>query len=838
MSKSNHYKKQMRWKIDKREIAKNLKRHLSLRISEHPSDVSERHNYYNIVKVILQYLQQMWIHTQDQYHGSNTKRIYYLSMEYLIGQLLDNVLTNLDLRKVVIDVLEERGIDYEKIRLVEPDAGLGNGGLGRLAACFLDSMATMGIPSIGYGILYRYGVFTQKIENGFQVEFPNRWLDHGNLWGTQHQVQVFNVRYYGHVDSMVDENDALRFTWKDSEQVGAAAHDILVPGYRSNIVNHLRLWRAFSSQEMNLKSFNQGEYIEAVRHKLMAQNISSVLYPNDKVFYGQELRLKQEYFLVSASLQDIIRRFRIDNNDWNTFPDKVVIQCNDTHPNLAIPELMRVLVDEEHIGWAKSWEITKAVFAYTNHTLMPEALEKWPVHLVRSVIPRHVQIIEEIDRRFLQEAMEFYGKDDPTGKEHANSQQKIAQSMGIIQHHHEPVINMAHLGIVGSFKVNGVAKLHSRLLKEDVFKPFVKMYPNRFINITNGITPRRWLLQCNPQLASLVTDYIGKGWINDLKQLKKLEQYIENDEFSHRFTEIKNRNKSNLARFIYDKHKIMIYRDSFLSIQIKRIHEYKRQLLALLYVVHRYNAIKANPDANWYPRTIIFSGKAAPGYAMAKLHIKLIHDVAHKVNHDPDVKGRLVCLFLSDYNVSLAERLIPVGDLSEQISTCGMEASGTGNMKFILNGCVIIGTMDGANVEIAESVGQENMFIFGLRVNEIKKMRQNGYNPHDFYEQFPSLRQIIDQISNGFFNPSQPSLYQPIIESLLHQGDYFFVLADFPAYVEAQEKALRAFQNKSHWAKMSMYNVARCGRFSSDYTILNYSQKIWGIPPLSQAFRN
>lgn len=590
----------------------------------------------------------------------------------------------------------------------------------------------------------------------------------------------------------------------------------MIPGYNNNIVNNLRLWKAESDTALDLHSFNQGQYIDAVRENQLEQNITRVLYPNDKVFVGQELRLKQEYFLVAASMQDIIRRFKNQTDDWTKLPEKVAVQCNDTHPNLAIPELMRVLLDEEDMGWDKAWDITSKTMAYTNHTLLPEALEKWPVSLMRNLLPRHLNIIYEINRRFMDEIKVKFGED----------KHKMSQ-MSIVGEGEHPVVHMAHLGIVGSHKVNGVAALHSKLLVENMFHDFHELYPGKFTNKTNGITPRRWLKQCNGALSDLISKSIGGDWVTDLDKLQDLEPFAEEAKFREEFADIKLENKKRLADYIYQTQGIEVDPTSMFDIQIKRIHEYKRQLMAALHVITLYNRIKENPNLKVAPRTVIFGGKAAPGYAMAKMHIKLINAIGEVVNNDPDVKDKLKCIFLDNYRVTLAEIMIPAADLSEQISTAGMEASGTGNMKFSLNGALTIGTLDGANVEIKEEVGDENIFIFGLTVEDVAELRRTGYDSKTYYHGNAELKRALDQISSGFFSPEDKHLFDPIINALLHENDYFMVLADYESYVKEQEKVEKLFWDQDEWMRKAIINVAKVGKFSSDRTIKDYNDEIW-----------
>ncbi|MFU8811621.1 MAG: glycogen/starch/alpha-glucan phosphorylase [Balneolaceae bacterium] len=803
--------------MDVDSFREDIQQHLRYTLAKDQYSSTEWDNYRSVVLSVMDRLHDRWIQTQQGYYTSDSKRVYYLSMEYLIGRLLDNMLVNLGLQDVAAEAMADAGLDYDKVRNAEWDAGLGNGGLGRLAACFLDSMATIGIPAMGYGIRYDFGIFYQSIEDGYQIEKPDLWLRYGNPWDVVRPKIQYNVPFYGHSRSYYDDDGHVRFKLENTHDVLAVAYDTPIPGFKNEVVNNLRLWKASSSSSIDLKSFNQGQYIDAVRDTQLNENISRVLYPNDKMFVGQELRLKQEFFLVAASMQDILRRFRKTNDDWRKLPEKVAIQCNDTHPNLAIPELMRVLVDEESLPWDTAWDITQNTIAYTNHTLLPEALEKWPVSLMRSLLPRHLQIIYEINRRFLQDVQANVGDDKG----------KIGR-VSIVGDGEDPVVHMAHLGIVGSHKVNGVAALHSDLLKKTLFRDFYELYPEKFTNKTNGITPRRWLRQCNRELADLITDTIGEGWVTDLDKLKKLEPYTDDKKFMASFVKIKQNNKKRMADYIEAKRGIKLNPKSMFDIQIKRIHEYKRQLMFTLYAITQYNRIKANPEADVVPRTILVAGKAAPGYTMAKLFIKLMNDVGEKINNDPDVGDKLKFLFLENYSVTLAEKMIPSAELSEQISTAGFEASGTGNMKFALNGALTIGTLDGANVEIQEEVGEENIFIFGNTVDDVDRLRHEGYNPWDYYNANDELKKAIDQIKDGFFN-EDAGLFQPIIDSLLHKGDYFLVLSDYEEYVQTQEKIDELYKDQKEWNRKALLNTARVGKFSSDRTIRDYAEEIWGV---------
>lgn len=807
--------------MDTTSLEMDIVHHLRYTLAEDRYSSTHWDNYRGLVLSLLDRLHDRYLKTQQTvYHHPSTKRVYYFSMEYLVGRLLDNMLTNLGLVSEAKEALQRLGLDYEQLRHAEWDAGLGNGGLGRLAACFLDSMATLGIAGSGYGIRYDFGIFYQAIENGAQVEYPDKWLRYGNPWDLVRPEVQFPIEFYGDVIITKDDSDKVQFRWVNTQKVLAIAYDTPIPGYGNDVVNSLRLWKAESPNTFDLKSFNEGDYINAIRDMALHENISRVLYPSDKDFQGQELRLKQEYFLVSASLQDIIRRFKKSNHDWHKFASKVAVQCNDTHPILAIPELMRILLDKEGLSWEFSWDIVTKTFAYTNHTLMPEALEKWPVSLMRSLLPRHLELIYEINRRFLNQIKLSFPND-----------LNKAQRMSIISTDEKPHVRMAPLGILGSHKVNGVSALHTDLMKQTIFSDFYDLWPEKFINLTNGITPRRWLLQCNPALAELITQKMGDKWCTHLEELKKLEKWVDDPEFQSQFRAIKYHNKKRLVDHIYQKNNVRLNTDAIFDVQIKRMHEYKRQLLATLHTIALYNRIKANPGTHHQPRVVIFSGKAAPSYTMAKLHIHLINSVAEKIAADPVVSRYLQCAFIRNYSVSAAEMLIPAADLSEQISTAGFEASGTGNMKFALNGALTIGTLDGANVEMQEEIGAENMFIFGLTVEQIREMRLEGYRPMTYYENNPEIKLALDQIREGYFSPDEPGRFEPIVEALLERGDYFMVLADFEYYATMQQEVEAVYRQPAEWTKRAILNVARIGKFSSDRTIMEYATEVWGVKP-------
>lgn len=810
--------KQEHLKGDAPALKESILAHLHFTLAKDKYTATKRDLFLAVAYAIRDHMVGGWIETQQQYYDVDAKRVYYLSMEFLIGRTLVNSLVNLGLLENCRKAVHDLGFDLDLLIEMEADAGLGNGGLGRLAACFLDSMATLGIPGYGYGIRYDYGIFTQKIQEGRQLETPDNWLRYGNPWEICRSEYLYPIQFYGRVVQYTDGRGKLRCEWVDSQEVVAMAYDTPICGYNNDTVNTLRLWQAKSPRGFDLSYFNHGNYIRAVEDIVVTENISKVLYPNDNIFEGQELRLKQEYFLVSATIQDIIRRYNKGHIHLDALPDKVAIQMNDTHPALGIAEMMRILVDREELSWDKAWELTKNTFNFTNHTLLPEAIERWPLPLFEKVLPRHIQIIYEINRRWLEEVDRHY----PGNKEKQ-------RSLSLIEENSPKLVNMAHLAIVGSQKVNGVSLLHSELLKHQMFKDFWEMDPEKFTNKTNGVTPRRWLKVCNPALAQLITTHIGDEWIKDLKQLERLTFYENDPHFCNQWKQIKRTNKELLARVIFAEHEIHVDPDSLFDCHIKRIHEYKRQLLNILRVIHDYNSLKDNPNLDYVPRTMIFSGKAAPGYFLAKKIIKLITSVANVVNHDKSLNGKLKVIFMENYRVTLAEKIIPAADLSEQISTAGTEASGTGNMKFALNGALTIGTLDGANIEILEEVGHENMFIFGLTANEVHHLKERGYNPWGCYNQNPDLRRILDMIREGYFSSGDTEQFKPILHSLLDGGDPYCVLADFPAYIACQKKVNALYHDPENWIKKSIHNVAKSGKFSSDRTIQEYASEIWRL---------
>jgi starch phosphorylase len=794
-----------------------FERHLRYTLARDRYTATDRDRYYALARAVRDRLIERWMATQQTHHKQNVKRVYYLSLEFLIGRLLGTNVINLQIEDICREAMEEEGLDWNSLRNYEVDAGLGNGGLGRLAACFLDSISTMGLPGIGYGLRYDFGIFNQRIVKGWQVEQPDEWLKLGYPWEIAHPEFSFQVQFGGRVETRAGSK-AQEWHWVDTQTVVGMPYDLPIVGYGGRTVNTLRLWSAKATEEFNLDDFNRGSYVEAVENKVLAENLTKVLYPNDNIFEGKELRLKQQYFFVSCTIQDILRRFKADGNAWEVFADKVFMQLNDTHPSLVIPELMRLLMDREGLGWDQAWQLTTTTTGYTNHTILPEALEKWPVAMFERLLPRHLQIIYEINGRFLREVAIRYPLDNDR-----------LRRMSIIEEDGGKHIRMANLAVVGSCSVNGVAALHSQILKERVLRDFAEFWPAKFNNKTNGITPRRWLLKANPPLARLITETIGDSWITNLAELRKLEPFAEDPAFRTRFRDAKQQNKNALAGYIAARLGITIPVQSLYDVQVKRLHEYKRQLMLVLYTIVRYQRLKQNPPA-MVPRTIIFGAKAAPGYWMAKLIIKLIHQVAEVINGDPQVSEKLKVIFVPNYRVSLAEKIIPAADLSEQISLAGTEASGTGNMKLMLNGALTIGTLDGANVEILEEVGPENAFIFGLKSDEVEQSRPN-YNPRAIYERDTEIRCALEMLERNFFSMMEPGIFDPILKALLDFGDHYMLLADLRAYIETQDRVDAAYKDVEGWTRKAILNVARAGKFSSDRTIEEYRSQIWHVEP-------
>ena len=773
-------------------------------------------------KAVQSIIIERMIATQAVHHHGNVKRVYYLSLEFLMGRLFVNSMYSAGIFKEVQAALDKLGLDPDTLRNAEYDMGLGNGGLGRLAACFLDSLATLDLPAVGYGIHYQYGLFKQEFRNGYQVELPDAWMQYGTPWEIVRPEYTTEIPIYGHVENIFDDVGNYVSKWVGWKKLLGVPYDIPIPGFGTQTVNFLRLWESRASEEFNLEAFNSGGYEQAVHEKNASETVSKVLYPNDKTESGKELRLVQQYFLVACSLRDIIRRFRKNNTDWEAFPDKVAVQLNDTHPAIAIVDLMHLLHDENKLPWDRAWSIVTRTFAYTNHTLLPEALEKWSVGLFQKVLPRHLQIIFEINKRFLETVEARWPGD--VGKKRA---------LSLIEEGGSQMVRMANLSVVGSHSVNGVAALHTRLLKSELFPDFDAFYPGKFNNKTNGITPRRWLLACNPRLSELITSKVGHGWERDLNKLRGLEPFADDPEFQGDFMAVKHANKVGLAKVILRECGVEVDPSALFDVQIKRLHEYKRQHLNLLHILALYRRILQNPDAPVTPRVFVFAAKAAPGYDLAKLIIKAINAVGTKINSDPRIDGKLKVVFLPNYRVSLAQRIVPAADLSEQISTAGKEASGTGNMKLSLNGALTIGTLDGANVEIREEVGEENIFIFGNTVEEVKALFAKGYNPGDYCGANDELRAVVDWVGSNYFTPDEPpGVLQPLRDNLLYH-DPFLCLADFASYSEAQERVAAAFLDKARWAKMAILNTARVGKFSSDRTISEYAREIWKLDPVA-----
>jgi starch phosphorylase len=802
---------------DTKAIQRSVSNHLVYTMGKDPFTATEHDWMMAFSHVVRDRLIERWMETQRSYYRHDAKRVYYLSMEFLIGRTLMNSLLNMNIHDACSEALHKLGIELEALRNLEHDAALGNGGLGRLAACFLDSMATLNIPGTGYGIRYEYGMFRQKIEDNQQVELPENWLTHGNPWEFPRPEVSYKVRFGGRVMEYQGQDGKRHFDWIDGDVVIAQAYDTPIPGFHNDTVNNLRLWSAKAYVDFDLARFNLGEYTEAVEEKTFSENISKVLYPDDSSVKGKVLRLKQQYFFVSASIKDILRRFFYDHDDLAELPDKVAIQLNDTHPAIAIPEMMRLLLDKHHLEWQQAWDITTRVFSYTNHTLLPEALETWPVHIIESLLPRHLQLIYEINRRFLLMVGHLHPGD-----------MEMLKRVSIFDEYGERRVRMANLAIIGSHKVNGVSALHSKLLRTSTFKDFDQIFPNKLINITNGITPRRWLFLSNRNLSKLICDAIGDTWTRNLEQLTKLESFANDSNFQKSFMAAKQTNKMRLAGLVHYFLGKEMNPYTLFDVQVKRIHEYKRQLLNLIRVIALYNRLSENPQMDLVPRTILFGGKAAPGYYMAKLIIRLINDVADVIDNDREVNERLKVLFIPNYDVTTAVDIIPAADLSQQISTAGLEASGTGNMKLALNGALTMGTMDGANIEMREQVGTENFFIFGLTTEQIQELRLTGYDPRQYYEQNAALKQVIDMIGNGFFSPDEPDRYRVITDNLLN-NDPFMVLADFQSYMDISDQADAVYQSPDRWSRMAILNTARMGYFSSDRTIKEYAQHIWGV---------
>lgn len=780
---------------------------------------STLYRYRALALAIRDRLMERWKRTSRSYYQADARRGYYLSMEYLMGRALSNAVLNLDLEAATREALNRVGMSIEDIEAEEVDAGLGNGGLGRLAACFLDSCATLQLPLMGYGLRYQYGMFRQSVCEGRQVEEPDNWLVHGNPWEVERPEHTVEVPFGGRVERYRGDDGVVRAHWVDTEAVLAVPYDLPIPGYHNGTVNTLRLWKATATNTFDLAEFNDGDYTDAVAAKNEAEKITMVLYPNDSSESGKELRLRQQFFLASASLQDALRRWQdVHGDDFSRFADKNRFQLNDTHPAVAVAELMRLLIDRHHLEWKAAWSITTKTMAYTNHTLLPEALEKWPVRLFERLLPRTLEIIYEINMGLLRQVSNRW----PNDVEHL-------QRMSIIEEGPERMVRMAHLAVTGSFSVNGVAELHSDLLKDGLLRDFYELWPWKFNNKTNGVTQRRWLAQCNPGLRALISAQIGEGWITDLSQLTRLRPLAEDPEFRHRWRAVKADNKARLAALIQAQTGIKIAPHALYDVQVKRIHEYKRQLLNLLHAIHLYDRIKRGDVEGWVDRVILIGGKAAPGYMIAKRIIKLCNDVAAVINEDEEVGDKLKLVFLPNYNVSAMEIIAPGADLSEQISTAGKEASGTGNMKFMMNGALTIGTLDGANIEIREEVGEDNFFLFGMTAAEVERHR-HAHDPRGVLAADEDIRRVIDLIRRGHFNQMSDELYGPILDGLLVHGDYWMVLADLRAFIDAQRRVAAAFKDVEGWTRMSVLNAASSGKFSTDRTMRAYNEEIWGLP--------
>ncbi|MES9812563.1 MAG: glycogen/starch/alpha-glucan phosphorylase [Candidatus Thiodiazotropha sp.] len=798
--------------MDAEAISFDFRRYFAHTLGRDDYCTSSHYPYKALALAVRDRLIERWKRTRSTYENEDCKRTFYLSLEFLMGRTLSNAILNLDVSEEVNQAFIDLGVNLDDIRESEPDAGLGNGGLGRLAACFLDSCATLELPVRGYGLRYEYGMFRQHIANGHQIEDPDHWLRDGNPWELERPEYTQRIKFCGHTEHI---NGSVR--WVDTQDVLAVPYDLPVPGYRNGTVNTLRLWKAAATDEFNLDEFNAGSYTEAVEAKNDAEHITMVLYPNDASENGKELRLRQQYFLASASIKDVIREWKENHGSFDDFADKNCFQLNDTHPSVSVAELMRQLMDEQGLSWDRAWKITGSTMAYTNHTLLPEALERWPVKLFECLLPRLLEIIYEINARFLSDvALRWPGDTDRLRR------------MSIIEEGQTSMVRMAYLAIVGSFSVNGVAALHTELLKQGLFHDFYEFWPQRFNNKTNGVTPRRWLAACNPALRQLLDETVGNGWISDLPVLEQLLTHAENASFQRKWQQVKQENKQRLADLVKIDCNVSFDCDAMFDVQVKRIHEYKRQLLNILHVIHLYNRIKAGDTKNWTKRCVLIGGKAAPGYQMAKLIIKLVNSVARVVNNDYQVGDLLKVAFLPNYRVSAMEVIAPGSDLSEQISTAGKEASGTGNMKFMMNGAVTIGTLDGANIEILEEVGESNFILFGLTSEEVEAMRHH-YMPNRIIDQDSDFKRVMQLLESGYFNQFEPGIFDPVIESICNPYDPWMTAADFRSYIDAQEKAAKAYLDQRQWNRMSIVNSAKSGRFSTDRTIQEYNRDIWRL---------
>ena len=801
--------------IDVEGVKKAIVYKLIFLIGRSPKEASQRDWLNATLHAVRDLVTEGWITTARQSRAEETRRVYYLSMEFLIGRTLSNAMIAEGIYDVAQKALAELNVDLEEIIEKEVDPGLGNGGLGRLAACFMDSLATLAIPAMGYGIRYEYGMFRQKIENGQQVERPDDWLEKGAPWEFMRPSKRFSIDFGGHI--YFEDKKCI---WNPAEKVTALAYDQMIPGYKNDSASTLRLWSAHGGEVFDLAEFNRGDHLAAVATRSANQNLSRVLYPDDSTWNGRELRLRQEYFLVSASLQDILRRHFRTHGTLDNLADKVAIHLNDTHPTLAIPELMRILIDLHGYSWQNAWDVTRRIFSYTCHTLMSEALETWPVEMMAKILPRHLQMIFEINDHFLEYV-----------KTYVTTDMEFIRRVSLIEEGHQRKVRMGWLSVVGSHKVNGVAAIHSDLMVSSTFADFARIYPERFTNVTNGITPRRWLAVANPKLAALFDQYIGSEWRCDLSQIEKLKAFADKGEFKRAVADIKYDNKVKLAQYVKKTLNIDLDPHALFDVQVKRIHEYKRQMLNVLHIIARYNEMLAHPEKDWQPRVFILAGKAASAYYAAKQTIRLINDVANVINNDERLKGRLKVVFIPNYSVSLAQLIIPAADISEQISLAGTEASGTSNMKFALNGALTLGTLDGANVEILDNVGEDHIFIFGNTVEQVEALRREGYRPFDYYQNDEQLREVIDQIIRGDFSPEEPNRYHSLIQGLQYH-DYYQSFADFRSYVEAQKAVDKKYQDRDVWIASTIQNMVNMGFFSSDRTILEYAKNIWKIEPL------
>jgi glycogen phosphorylase len=808
--------------MDKKAIDEDFLRYYNRTLGRDKQHCTSHYLYEALAYTVRDRLMERWKDTRFAYEEQDARRTCYLSMEFLMGRALSNAMLNLGITDAVTRVLYDYGIKLEEVEAAEHDAGLGNGGLGRLVACFLDSCATQQLPVLGYGLRYEYGMFRQELVNGYQIEEPDHWLRDGNPWELERPEFTQRIHFGGRTECYKDGNGAPRVRWVDTHDVLAVPYDIPVPGFRNDTVNSLRLWKSTATDEFDLDEFNAGDYAEAVASKNDAEHITMVLYPNDASVNGKELRLRQQYFLASASLRDVLRRWtRMHDRDFTALADKHCFQLNDTHPSIAVAELMRLLVDEHLVEWDRAWDIVSRSMAYTNHTLLPEALEKWPVQMFRNLLPRLLEIIYEINARFLAQVAQRWPGD--TGR---------LRRLSIIEEGDTPMVRMAYLAIVGSYSVNGVAELHSRLLKEGLFRDFYALWPNKFNNKTNGVTQRRWLALCNPGLSGLINERIGDGWMTRLEQLRKLAPHADDEELQQRWREIKLANKQHLADMVARDCGVKIATSAMFDVQVKRIHEYKRQLLNVLHVIHLYNRIKRGDIANWTQRCVLIGGKAAPGYVMAKTIIKLISNVANVINADPDADDLLKVVFLPNYRVSAMEAICPGADLSEQISTAGKEASGTGNMKFMINGAITIGTLDGANIEILEEVGDENFFLFGLSAEQVAEARRD-YRPRDIIAADEDLNAVMRLLKSGYFNQFEKNLFNGIIDSISSAHDPWLTAADFRSFVDTQELVATAYRDQQRWTRMSILNTANSGKFSTDRTIRDYNSEIWQLSPVT-----